>query len=252
MSPELQKLIRLQDIDVRLFDLTDRLEAIPAERAKIEDQFRSEAADYLGIEDALAAARDDRARVESDLAEYEQQHEKFKADLMRVRNQKEYGTILREIDATKKSIGALETEALSYMERIEELDKKLVEQAPEFARHRSEVDATLSSLDEEVARIQAEVSELNGSRGVIAAEVSENMLRVYDRIAKTRKGRAMSEARGEIGGKGRCSACNMSLRPQVFSDIRRGDELIVCDNCNRILFYRPEQEAPVEASAPAP
>lgn len=249
MSPELHKLIRLQDIDVRLFELTDRLEAIPAERSRIEEHFRQEAADYLGIEDALAAARDDRSRIEKDLAEYEQQHEKFKADLMRVRNQKEYGTILREIDATKKSIGALETEALQYMEKIEELDKRLVDQAPEFAKRRAEVDETLSDLDAEVARIQDEVGELNATREGIASEVSVNMLRVYDRIAKTRKGRAMSEAVGEIGGKGRCSACNMSLRPQVFSDIRRGDELIVCDNCNRILFYRPEQEAPVEASA---
>ena len=249
MSPELQKLIRLQDIDVRVFDLTDRLDAIPAERGKIEEQFRQEAADYLGIEDALATARDDRARVEKDLAEYEVHHEKFKADLMRVRNQKEYGTILREIDATKKSIGALETEALQHMEKIEELDKRLVDQAPEFARHRAEVDVALGELDAEVARIEAEVAELNAMRESIAAEVSINMLRVYDRIAKTRKGRAMSEARGEIGGKGRCSACNMSLRPQVFSDIRRGNDLIVCDNCNRILFYRPEHEAPVEASA---
>jgi predicted nucleic acid-binding Zn-ribbon protein len=249
VSPELQNLIRLQDIDVRLFDLTDRLEAIPAERRRIEDLFRQEAADYLGIEDALAAAREDKVRVERDLVEYEQQHEKFKADLMRVRNQKEYGTILREIDATKKSIGVLETEALQFMEKIEELDKRLTDQAPQFAEHRAEVDRTLSLLDEEVARVESEIAGLRASREEISRDVAPNMLRVYDRIAQTRKGRAMSEARGEIGGKGRCSACNMSLRPQIFSDIRRGNELIVCDNCNRILFYRPEQEAPVEASA---
>lgn len=252
MSPELQKLIQLQDIDVRAFDLTDRLEAIPAERRQIEDLFRQEAADYLGIESSLTAAQAGRSRIETDLAEYERQHEKFKADLMRVRNQKEYGTILREIDATKKSISALETEALQYIEKIEELDKKLVEEAPEFARRRAEVDESLATFDTEIAGINAELAELHAAREAIAQEVAPNMLRVYDRIAKNRKGRAMSQVRGEIGGKGRCTACNMSLRPQVFSDIRRGDDLIVCDNCTRILFYRPEQEqeAPVEASAP--
>lgn len=252
MSPELQKLIQLQDIDVRAFDLTDRLEAIPAERRQLEDQFRQEAADYLGIEEALNAAQAGRSRIETDLAEYERQHEKFKSDLMRVRNQKEYGTILREIDATKKSIGALETEALQYMERIEELDKKRVEQAPEFAARRAEVDETLARFDAEAGRINGELAELQAARDEVAKDVSPNMLRVYDRIAKNRKGRAMSQVRGEIGGKGRCTACNMSIRPQVFSDIRRGNELIVCDNCTRILFYRPEQEhaAPVEVGAP--
>jgi uncharacterized protein len=249
VSPDLQKLIQLQDIDVRVFDLSDRLEAIPIERQQIEDQFRQETADYLSLEESRQSARGERSRIELDLAGYEQQHEKFKADLMRVRNQKEYGTILREIDSTKKSIGALETETLQLMERIETLDKQLVDLAPAHAARRGEVDELLARLDEEVARVNAELAELNAVRESIAVDVSSNMLRVYNRIAQTRKGRAMSEARGPIGGTGKCTACNMSLRPQVYSDIRRGDTLIVCDNCSRILFYRPEQEAPVEVNA---
>ena len=40
MSPELQRLIHLQDIDVRIFELTDRLAAIPLERRMLEEQFR--------------------------------------------------------------------------------------------------------------------------------------------------------------------------------------------------------------------
>jgi hypothetical protein len=249
VSPDLLKLIQLQDIDVRAFDLTDRLEAIPVERQLIEDQFRQETADYLSLADSLLAARSERSRIELDLAGYEQQHEKFKADLMRVRNQKEYATILREIDATKKSIGALETETLQLMERMEGLDKQIVELEPEHARRRGEVDEALSRLDEEVARIEAELAELRAAREMVARDVSPNMLRVYNRVAQTRKGRAMSEVRGEKGGTGKCTACNMSLRPQVFSDIRRGDDLIVCDSCSRILFYRPEHDAPVEANA---
>ncbi|MBK6312986.1 MAG: hypothetical protein IPF53_01350 [Blastocatellia bacterium] len=249
MSPELLKLIQLQDIDVRVFELTDRLDAIPAERRQIEDQFRQQAAEYLGLEESLASAREHRVRIDEDLANYEQTHEKFKADLMRVQNTKEYATVIREIDATKKAISALETEALQLMERIEATEKEITDRAPEFDERRAEVDALMAGFDKEVKVVDSELEELRGRRKVIAAEVSGNMLRVYDRIAQTRKGRAMSEARGEIGGKGRCSACNMALRPQVFSDIRRGDDLIVCDNCNRILFYRPEQDAPAEASA---
>ena len=249
MSPELQKLIQLQDIDVKIFDLADRLNAIPGERSRIEEQFRQQAADYLSLEEGLATSRAEHRRVELDLATYEQTHEKFKADLMRVRNQKEYSTILREIDATKKSISALETEALQYLEKIEALDKEIAERAPEFAGRRAEVDQTLARMDEESAAFEAEIAGLRATREAVAADVSPRLLAVYNRVAQTRKGRAMSQARGEKGGTGKCTACNMALRPQVFSDIRRGEDLIVCDNCSRILFYRPEQEAPVEANA---
>jgi len=249
VSPELLTLIQLQDIDVRVFELTDRLEAIPTERRQLEEQFRQQAAEYLGLDDSLSASREQRQRIDEDLGTYETTHEKFKSDLMRVQNTKEYATVIREIDATKKAISALETEALQLMERIEALEKEIADRAPEFAERRAEVDAALAAFDREVEGINGELEALRSKRETIAADVSANMLRVYDRIAQTRKGRAMSEARGEIGGNGKCSACNMSLRPQVFSDIRRGDDLIVCDNCNRILFYRPEQETPVQANA---
>ena len=249
MSPDLEKLITLQDIDVRIFDLTDRLNAIPAQREKLEAQFRQQAAEYLSLEDGIAVAKSERRRIEVDLAEYEQTHEKFKADLMRVRNQKEYQTIIREIDATQKSISALETEALQYMEKTEALEKEIAERAPEFAKHRAEVDATLASIAEESERIERQIADLRAERATIAEHVAPRMLAIYNRVAQTRKGRAMSEARGEMGGNGKCSACNMSLRPQIFSDIRRGNDIITCDNCARILFYRPEQEAPIEANA---
>jgi predicted nucleic acid-binding Zn-ribbon protein len=43
---------------------------------------------------------------------------------------------------------------------------------------------------------------------------------------------------------GSCSACFMSLRPQVMSEVRLGEEIITCDNCNRILYYVPTEQPP--------
>jgi uncharacterized protein len=246
VSPELQQLIGLQDIDVRLFALNDRLAAIPGERESLEAQFRQQSADHLALEDSLASARAEHTRLEGDLAELEKAHEKFKTDLMRVHNTKEYQTVLREIDATKKSISALETEALQYLEKIEGFEKEIAERAPEHAKRRAEVDETLAGFDSESERIRTELDELRAARERIASGVRPQYLAIYNRIAQTRKGRAMSEVRSD-GKNGRCSACNFSLRPQVFSDVRRGDALIVCDTCSRILFYRPEQ-LPVEAN----
>jgi uncharacterized protein len=249
VSPELQRLIQLQDIDVRIFDLTDRLHAIPNERQHIEQRFRQEAAEYFDLEQSLDRIRQERARIDADLAEHERSHEKFKGDLMKVRNQKEYGTIIREIDVTKKTISALETEALQLMDKVEQTEKQIAERAPEFEKHRGEVDQSLAALDREAEAVEAEIAELRARRQGIASEVAPQYLSTYDRIARNRKGRAMSEVRKELRGGAKCSACNVTLRPQAFADVRRGETLIVCDSCARILFYRPEREAPAEAGA---
>jgi predicted nucleic acid-binding Zn-ribbon protein len=62
---------------------------------------------------------------------------------------------------------------------------------------------------------------------------------LYNRIsARIRDGVAVAEARN-----GACTACFMALRPQVMSEVRRGDDIVTCDNCNRILYYAPAPEA---------
>jgi predicted nucleic acid-binding Zn-ribbon protein len=40
----------------------------------------------------------------------------------------------------------------------------------------------------------------------------------------------------------------MKVRPKVFSDVRKGNELITCESCGRILYYRLETS--VEAAKP--
>jgi predicted nucleic acid-binding Zn-ribbon protein len=43
----------------------------------------------------------------------------------------------------------------------------------------------------------------------------------------------------------------MRLRPQVMAEIRRGEEIITCDNCARILYYVAEAAAPQAATSQA-
>jgi predicted nucleic acid-binding Zn-ribbon protein len=50
-----------------------------------------------------------------------------------------------------------------------------------------------------------------------------------------RSGFALAEARDYS-----CMACRMKIRPQVFADIRRGDSIITCESCGRILYFKAE------------
>ncbi|HBR56941.1 MAG TPA: hypothetical protein DEA22_05655 [Blastocatellia bacterium] len=66
---------------------------------------------------------------------------------------------------------------------------------------------------------------------------------VYNRLAqRSRDGIAVSEVVN-----GSCSACYISLRPQMHVEVKRGDKIVTCENCTRIL-YVTEKEAEVGAS----
>ena len=74
------------------------------------------------------------------------------------------------------------------------------------------------------------------------------MSNLYARIkARIRDGVAVAEARNRS-----CSACFMALRPQMMAEIRRGEDVITCDNCGRILYVAPTDSVKTDATAPQP
>ena len=40
---------------------------------------------------------------------------------------------------------------------------------------------------------------------------------------------------------GRCSKCNITLRPQFLQELRRGDSIMVCESCKRMLYVNPPE-----------
>jgi len=240
VSPELQQLIALQEIDLKIQEGNERLAAIPLERQRSEQQFNEFAARYNSLIRQLDETRLSRRKLELELEEIQQRQEKYKQDLMRVRNEKEYSTALREIDSCKKIISGLETQILQRMEEIESLEAEIAQLAPEIEAKRVEVDSQLQGFDLEAQQLERQQERLRNDRANLVEKIPARLINIYDRVARMRKGLALAEARDSA-----CTACRMSIRPQVFSDVRKGDQLIQCDSCNRILYYRP-----VEAQQP--
>lgn len=242
MSTELSQLIELQELDLELQRLIDRLAKIPAERDQLESEFRQYAAEFLELKDRYDQTLNDRKQLETELASAQEHHDKYKQDLMRVTNPKQYEAAVREIDAAKKQISALEGEILKRMEEADKLDDEIKQRTPDVERKRAEADQALVAFDAERQAADQQIAALNERRGQLAALVSKPLFAAYDRLARSRRGQALSP----ISNEGICSVCRVRVRPKVFSDVRRGNEMITCENCGRILYYK--NESTVEAA----
>jgi predicted nucleic acid-binding Zn-ribbon protein len=245
VSPELSQLIELQELDLEIQRITDRLARIPAERDETESEFRQYAAEFLDLKSKYEQTLEDRKNLEAELATTQEHHDKYKQDLMRVTNQKQYETALREIDATKKLINSLESDILKRMEELEKLEAELKEKAPDVDRKRVEVDQSLSALDNERDESQSKLETFGNLRTTIAATIPKPLFATYDRMARGRRGQALAEIRSD----GICSVCRVRIRPKVFSDVRKGEQMLTCENCGRILYYRADVIQSAEAGS---
>ena len=235
MNSELSHLISLQDADVEIKRLKEEIESLPARRAELERQFAESVKEYLAIKQELEDSRASRRRLEGELEHEQQKHQKFKNDLMKATNEREYTTAVREIDVTRKAISALETEVLKLMERIEKLDAQVAERTPEMESRRVEIDRQLKEWLATADANQQRLETLRAERGPMIQSLSPDARATYERLSRMRSGFALAEARDYS-----CMACRMKIRPQVFADIRKGDSIITCESCGRILYFKVE------------
>ncbi|HEX7315238.1 MAG TPA: C4-type zinc ribbon domain-containing protein [Pyrinomonadaceae bacterium] len=250
MKAELEQLVALQNVDMGIRRLQSDLESIPRRRAEIESEFDQRAFEFKALQQTGETARETRVGLDRELAEQRVRMEKAERDLMASNNAKVYEAAIRERDAAKKHISELETKVLEQMEAAESAEKQLTEREPEFARLRAEHEERLRAFEEQTRAWSAELEERRRERDAMFNALPPGIKSSYQRIvARIRDGVALAEARN-----GSCSACFMALRPQLMSEIRRGEEIITCDNCNRILYYAtaapqsPQQGTTVSAT----
>ena len=239
MKAELAQLIALQKIDTNIRRLQAEIEGIPERRAEIEKEFDQRAFEIRGLEERRDAAFHERARVEKEIFEQKQRAERADRNLMAAKKPEEYTAAIREADAARKQISTFETQVLEQMEAFESAEKELSERAPEVEKLRQDMEARFKHFDEQIQVQQQELEAARAERERMMKELPKSVSALFNRIsARIRDGVALAEARN-----GACTACYMSLRPQVMADVRRGSEIITCDNCNRILYYEPQNAA---------
>ena len=123
---------------------------------------------------------------------------------------------------------------MELMSESEPLDTNVKAAETALAAEKQQVETEKRQARERTAADQKSAQELQGERGELVAKVNPGLYRQYERSRKSRQGIAMAEAVD-----GRCTACYMTMRPQHFLDLKKGDTVLLCENCQRILFYNP-------------
>ena len=248
MKAELQELVALQNLDTTIRRLQKELEAIPERRAEVEKEFDQRAFEIRALENSRDEARHIRTRVETEIGEQKTRVERAERNLMSSKKPEEYTAAIREADAARKQISALETQILEQMEVFERAENSLKERAEEIASLNTDREARLKQFDDSTRAQSEQLQTSINERDRVFNSLPKQLSAQYKRIsARIRNGVAVAEARN-----GSCTACFMALRPQAMSQVRRGEEIVTCDNCNRILYYASTESTPTKADPVQP
>lgn len=234
MNPDIQHLIRLQQLDSEIDAARRRIADIPGVQAALAARLDRATAAVASVKDLLAANQQDRRKVEAEVASIQTRLSKYKGQLLELKTNKEYQTMLHEIATAEAAIRSHEDVVLERMEEGETLARELKAAEAELKAQQAAVATERAMLDAEAVTLQKRIGETTASRGTLAGQLSPDVLRLFEHVARQRKGLAVAEARD-----GTCSVCHVRMRPQVYNEVRRGEALIQCESCQRILYFVP-------------
>ena len=234
MSPDLQRLIKLQQLESTLADARATIAAHPQRLADADARLNESKQAVEAAKGRLKDNQEARRNLEKDVAVYQGRLTKFKDQLSLVKTNKEYQAMQKEMSVAEHEIGDHETHMLERMEEADGLAAELKTSESALKSEQAEIARDRQALDAERVSTAADLERTTEERAALAAQVSPEALAIFERIAHGRKGQAVAEAR-----EGLCTVCHVRLRPQIFNQARRNDSIVQCDSCTRILYFVP-------------
>jgi hypothetical protein len=236
MLADITHAIRLQNLDDRAAELTKEINSLPKHIAEIEKRLESHQRRLEQDRAGVQANLKDRKRLEGEIQVSEQKISKLKTQMMEAKTNDQYRAFQHEIDFAQQEIRRSEDRILELMTESDPLEKAVKAAEAALATEKKQVEEEKTKTRERTAVDQKEIDGLLVERKQIVSEMTPRIASEYERIRKGRAGVAIAEVVA-----GRCSKCNMQLRPQFLQELKRQDAIMVCESCKRMLYWNPPQ-----------
>jgi predicted nucleic acid-binding Zn-ribbon protein len=242
MLPDVQNLIALQAADREILRLRDEVAALPKRVAAIEERLAGTRALLEKAKTAVKADEAARRKYESAISDQQQKISKYRDQSLAVKTNEQYKALLHEIQFAEQDIRGNEDKILELMVNAELREKDVKAAEAVLKAETAEIEKEKIEARKRTAEDEQQLAEWNAKRDTARAGVDADLLRQYDRVAKHRR-TGLSEARDH-----KCLACQVMLRPQTYNEVRAGTQVVICESCQRILYYDPVND---EAADPA-
>lgn len=232
MDEQIKRLLEIQQVDLRLAEIHKLRSQLPLEMQRLDSQLKTERDRLEQAKAGLEAMKLKRRQLERDLEAGGERVRKTQARLFEVKTNKEYQALLKEIDTAKEANSLLEEQILLLMEEMDQGARKLKELEEQTAAAERSISGRQKEIQQRLASLDSEEARAQEARQKAAAQTDPSCMSTYERVARSHGGVGVARVDG-----GTCQGCFVSIPPQLYNDILKGESLIQCPFCQRFLYH---------------
>ncbi len=241
---QIRQLVALQHVDDGIHAVQREMDAAPKDVENLQKRFNAQDTQRNWILDKLQHLQEQQKRLDSEIKDDESRLTSSKNKLMQVENEREYQAMIREMDSMEMQNQTREEERMALQEErsLQESNLQSVEET--WNELKAELESQQENLEKRIAECRSRLETLEGKRAEVAALISPPVLNRYEFIRDRLRHPVIVPVEAGI-----CSGCHIAIPPQVFIDLQRGNHIMSCPNCQRLMYWAHDFQDP---DAPKP
>ena len=152
--------------------------------------------------------------------------------LSEVKTNKEYQSLLKEIEISEDKNSTLEDEIIYLLDSLDSLEKENKLKEGEFDILRRNYEKEKQRITTEIESLEEELDHCVRKAEELKQEIPADIIKKYEKIKIVGHGLAVVPVWKEV-----CYGCHMAIPPQMYNELQTSDEIKTCPNCNRIIYW---------------
>jgi hypothetical protein len=239
---QIRQLVILQKIDSQIIEIDKRLAEAPKELESLEEALAAKNERLEQLKERVDILKDQQHRLETDTEEDATRIKKSKNKLMMVENTKEYHAMMREMDSLEKMNRMREEEKVTLMEELKDQEVLFENVSQEIKTQKADLEEKRTSMEIELTKMQNKRKKLEKEKQAACDLIPKPIFKRYNYIRTKLESPAIVSVTNGI-----CNGCHISIPPQKFIELQKGEQILSCPNCHRLIYWEdhffPQTEA---------
>jgi uncharacterized protein len=233
----LDNVLALQKVELHRFKALNGMSELPAQLEEIDSTLKARKITIDSVDEEINRLNSKKDELEAELKENQSILTAADTRIKKIKTNKEFTAINTEITIAKKKKSHLEENILEIMDKIEKSSNDRERLYKVFEADRVILDGRREHITQKQVELQTIIENLKGRINELRSKVDRVLLSRYDRIKEKRNGLVVVEC-----VEGVCMGCHIHIQPQLFNELVRGDKMISCPACQRILYINTQEE----------
>ena len=232
MNPDLEKLLDLQDKDLTLLDVDQRLDLVLAEEQALDEAVRGAEASIGVAQRSVAESIRRRIEVEGRVETYRKLQEGRRKRIEVSRPGKDTAGLMAELDLSRQVLAREESDWFRAQEAVQAQETRVAEAEAAVEALKAEQVALREALAARRAELDAERAVALAARDESAAAVAKPLRSRYERLRGSRAPRAVVALAGDA-----CGACYTAVPMNRRAQMRMSGVVDACEGCGVMLYF---------------